>query len=138
MSASSLKKKPASQDIDLLWSDQEKINLFGKLNLRSEDLKQRILSLEEQVANLEDAGTEAELLEAEGDEEERVYVSLGEAFVQCPPEQAVQAIEGKLKDAKRELAEYNAKQDALKEEMKQLKAQLYAKFGDAINLEVDP
>jgi prefoldin subunit 4 len=130
------KTSPAAKDIDLLWADQQNINRFGKLNLRAEEIKSSLAKLKEDVANLEDASTEAELLEAEGDDQ-LTFVSVGEAFAKVTPEVAVQVIEKKLSAARKEMEEFNGEHEKILAEMKQLKATLYAKFGDSINLEVD-
>eukprot|EP00475_Leptophrys_vorax_P021833 TRINITY_DN2966_c0_g1_i1.p1 TRINITY_DN2966_c0_g1~~TRINITY_DN2966_c0_g1_i1.p1 ORF type:complete len:193 (-),score=63.83 TRINITY_DN2966_c0_g1_i1:181-759(-) len=127
--------KGSGKDVEVLWEDQQRINLFGKLNLRSDELTKMASVLKEEIANLEDAATEAELAEAD---ETELYVQVGEVFVINEGEMASGFVNKKLDAVKAELKKVNDEHEKAQEEMKSLKAALYAKFGDAINLETDP
>lgn len=48
---------------EVSWEDQQKINLFGRLSIRRDQLENKLSALKEQADNLEDASTDCELLE---------------------------------------------------------------------------
>jgi prefoldin subunit 4 len=136
-------KKPGSavvpaepaKEAEVLWEDQQRINMFGRLNLKSDELQRMAATLKEEIANLEDAATEAELVEAD---EGELYVQIGEVFVAAEGEMASSYANKRLDAVKTELKKISEEYEKSQEEMKSLKAVLYAKFGDAINLETDP
>lgn len=117
--------------------DQDKINRFAKLNARHEDLKVEISAKTNELKNYEDAVAEAELkvLEDEGD---KLHLQAGDILVNLAPEKTQEWLEDKMKAIKETLEELDKKKAEISSEMNELKALLYAKFGNNIHLESGP
>lgn len=124
---------PAGQtnDIEVLWDDQKRINEFSKLNSRLAEFEEEIKDLETEKEYVDDAMMELELV----DEEDKVQYKIGDSFVFLLQPSALERlqsdsekIDAKLEKLKANIAEVN-------EGMEGLKKHLYAKFGSAINLE---
>ncbi|KAK8900636.1 Prefoldin subunit 4 [Tritrichomonas musculus] len=121
-------------ELEVLASDQEKINKFGNLNTQCVALKMELEKLEkkkEQYGNANDDLEEAQMMETF----DKVLYQVGTAFVELPVDTA-------LEEVGKEKAEIEAKANSLKaqisekeSEMDVLRTALYAKFGrDNINL----
>ena len=121
-------------DLEVLASDQAKINKFGNLNTQCVALKMELEKLEkkkEQYSNSNDDLEEAQMMETF----DKVLYQVGTTFVELPIDTALEEV-GKEKD------EIEAKVNSLKaqisekeSEMDILRTALYAKFGrDNINL----
>ena len=126
--------KVSKQDTQIEFADQKRINEFSRCNMRYHDMREEIKKLKEEIENLADAQQQVE--EALG-EEGALKLFLGEAFIAVDDDAAGQFVE-KLQEEKQE--ELEKKQDDLEQiegKMKDLKAALYAKFGNSINLEED-
>ncbi|XP_014248254.1 probable prefoldin subunit 4 [Cimex lectularius] len=117
-------------DIQITLQDQQRINQFAKLNAKKDDLKAEIKAKQAVSRNLEYASEELELCT-----DEKVAFSMGECFLYRPLDEAMEAVQERIKQRKEEIKEIEAKQKLLTDEMSVLKRQLYAKFGDQINLE---
>merc|ERR1712024_93254 len=115
-------------------SDQQKINKFARLNNRLEDLKEDLKSKKNELQTLEDAGTDLMMLE---DDEEKVPYQVGEVFVYLSQDQVQAELDTRKEEVEAEVKVTEAKAVALKEQMADLKIKLYAKFGNAINLEAE-
>lgn len=114
--------------------DQEKINRFAKLNARIEDLKDEITNKTSQLKNYEDALSEAELkvLEDEGD---KLHLSVGDVMVNLSPEKTQEWLEEEMGLIKKNVSDLQERKATIESEMSELKAYLYATFGDNIHLE---
>ncbi len=122
------------KEIHISLEDQQKINKFARLNNRLEDLKDDIKNKKKEIQTLEDAATDLMMLE---DDDEKVPYQIGEVFIQMSQDEVQENME-KTKDRLcDEVAQTEAKADTVKAAMSDLKTHLYAKFGDAINLEAD-
>lgn len=117
--------------------DQQKINRFARLNARLEDAKDDIASKTNELSNYNDALNEAELkvLEDLGD---RLHLQVGDIMVNLEPEPIQKWLEDKMNSLKKSLAELETKKDKIVDEMSELKAHLYARFGNNIHLESGP
>lgn len=117
--------------------DQQKINLFARLNARLEDAKDEISSKTNDLKNYEDALGEAEIkmLEDEGD---KLHLQVGDIMVNLDPEKTQRWLEDKMETLKKSVVELEKKKQKIVEEMTQLKAHLYARFGNNIHLESGP
>ncbi|KAF7321891.1 Prefoldin subunit 4 [Mycena kentingensis (nom. inval.)] len=117
---------------EVTWEDQQRINSFSKLNTRLQNMKEKLLELEQEKDALKDLSEEFDMIL---DEDEPVLYKVGESFMHIPLLRARKRV-----DADR--AEVDAQVDALttsvkstEKEMSELKVVLYAKFGRAINLD---
>lgn len=117
--------------------DQQKINQFARLNARLEDVKEDTASKTNELKNYEDALAEAEMkvLEDEGD---RLHLQVGDIMVNLEPEATQKWLEDKMAALKENVAELNTRKEKIVEEMAELKAHLYARFGNNIHLESGP
>lgn len=117
--------------------DQQKINLFARLNARLEDAKDELSSKSNELKNYEDALGEAEIkmLEDEGD---KLHLQVGDIMVNLDQEKTQKWLEDKMEGLKKRVLEVEKNKEKIVEEMTQLKAHLYARFGGNIHLESGP
>lgn len=117
--------------------DQQKINQFARLNARLEDVKEEISSKTNELKNYEDALGEAEIkvLEDEGD---KLHLQVGDIMVNLDPEATQKWLEDRMELLKTSVVELEKKKETIVEEMSELKAHLYARFGNNIHLESGP
>lgn len=71
-------------------------------------------------------------------DEDTVRFVLGECFVALDKDQAEARLEAQSSECDKDLATYAKELEGVKAQMTELKVQLYAKFGNSINLEEDP
>ena len=118
--------------LDILKEDQMRINKFSYLNMQNHELVREIKVKEEKFNALQDALDEIEVAM-----ESEIRVLVGESFVLCSEEDALQRLE-KMRDLKKEeLDQMKAQGEFIQKEMAAMKTYLYAKFGNSINLEED-
>lgn len=117
--------------------DQQKINRFARLNARLEDIKEEMSSKTNELKNYEDASSEAEMkvLEDQGD---KLHLQVGDIMINLDPEKTQKWLEDKMDGLKVSLEELKTRREKIVEEMSQLKAHLYARFGNNIHLESGP
>merc|ERR1712037_402956 len=113
-----MSKPEGDSEVHISLADQQKINKFARLNDRLEDLKEDLKSKKNELQTLEDAGTDLMMLE---DDDEKVQSEL----------------DTRKEEVEVEVKVCDTKSAALKEQMADLKTRLYAKFGNAINLEAE-
>ncbi|XP_050292711.1 probable prefoldin subunit 4 [Anthonomus grandis grandis] len=120
-------------DVHISYEDQQKINVFARLNAKLEDLKDQVKVKENDLKSIEDACDEISLF----DDDEKIPYLVGEVFIL----QDLETTQKCLEEAKERIAEdmeaLKSKSDEIKDQMSELKADLYGKFGSHINLEVD-
>lgn len=80
---------------------------------------------------IDDLALEIELL----DEEEKIQYKIGEVFVFLKVEEAVKRIEKENETLESKISSLEGEIDSIDEQLSTLKTQLYAKFGNNINLE---
>lgn len=114
--------------------DQEKINRFAKLNARIEDIKDEISNKTSELKNYEDALSEAEMKILE-DEGHKLHLLIGEIMANLSPEKTQEWLEKEMETLKTYLSDLEEKKSTIESEMTELKAYLYATFGDNIHLE---
>ena len=121
------------KEIHILQEDQQKINQFARLNNRLEELKDDIKAKKNEIQTLEDASTDLMML----DDEEKVPYQIGEVFVEMTQDEVQETMEANKERINEEVTVLEGKMDEIKGKMSDLKTHLYAKFGNAINLEAD-
>ena len=122
------------KEIHILLEDQQKINQFARLNNRLEDLNEDVKSKKKEIQTLEDASTEMMMLV---DDAEKIPYQIGEVFVQMTQDEVQEQLDKTKADLEQEVGKLNEKAEEIKSQMSDLKTHLYAKFGNAINLEND-
>ena len=125
------------KDVHISLEDQQKINKFARQNQRLEDLKDELKSKKNEIQTLNDAATDVEELSLTCDEGEKVPYLVGEIFVMESPDDVLGLLETKKSEIENEIETLEDQANSIKNVMSELKSHLYAKFGDAINLEAD-
>jgi len=125
------------KDIHISLEDQQKINKFARQNQRLEDIKDELKARENEIVTICDAATDVEELSLTSDEGEKVPYLVGEIFIMETPDDVLTLLEGRKEELKGEVAALEEKATVIRGVMSDLKTHLYAKFGDAINLEAD-
>ncbi|AHY76945.1 ADI_G0051570.mRNA.1.CDS.1 [Saccharomyces cerevisiae] len=113
------------------FEDQQKINEFSKLIMRKDAIAQELSLQREEKEYLDDVSLEIELI----DEDEPVQYKVGDLFIFMKQSKVTAQLE---KDAERldnKIETLEDKQRDIDSRLDALKAILYAKFGDNINLE---
>ncbi|XP_072169242.1 prefoldin subunit 4-like [Diadema setosum] len=132
--ALSMKKAPGGDDdVNVTFEDQQKINKFARKSNKMAELQEEINKKKKDLQNLEDASEELIL----ADDDALIPYQIGEVFFNQTLEDAQQSVEDAKQRMEEEIAAIDRQSDALKDELGELKAQLYAKFGKNINLEMD-
>ncbi|KAG0305134.1 hypothetical protein BGZ98_004549 [Dissophora globulifera] len=128
-----LEKDEEEGDIQVSWQDQQNINTFSKHNARFQDLEETYEAKKTEKEYLDDLAMELEL----ADEDEPVRYRIGEAFVSLSLEAAQERIAKTQSELDKEIEALKGQMDEAVEKMDELKKVLYARFGNAINLEKD-
>eukprot|EP01136_Pigoraptor_vietnamica_P034224 Opistho-1_new@97928 len=119
-------------DAEVNWEDQQKINMFGRLNNRKDEVADELEARKKERDNVKDAADELSLLEGDQD---IVSFKLGEVFVHVSNEKAQELLNEKVAKLDEEVERLTNEVESINSTMKQLKVSLYAKFGKSINLE---
>ncbi|KAI7835155.1 Prefoldin beta-like protein [Kickxella alabastrina] len=113
------------------WEDQNRINQFSKLSTRMDRLEDEYKAQKTEKEYLDDLAMEIELL----DEDEAVPYKIGDAFVMLTLEAAQERVEKDKTAIDVQVEDLDSQISQVSSEMEELKKMLYAKFGQAINLE---
>ncbi|KAG8232268.1 hypothetical protein J437_LFUL011755 [Ladona fulva] len=120
-------------DVHITYEDQQKINKFARHNAKLDYLKDELKAKQNELKNLEDAYEELELM----DDDEKIAYLVGEVFVYQDLENTQATLVEARDNLKKNIEELEEGCYKLKNLMSDLKAQLYGKFGNHINLEAD-
>ena len=90
-----------------------------------------------EIQTLADATTSVEEFQITAEDDEKIPFQIGEVFVMETPDTVLELIEVKKKEVEGCMKEIESKMGGVKDVMSDLKTHLYAKFGDAINLEAE-
>lgn len=144
------KSSSETKEAEVIFDDQKKINRFAQLNGKEEELDFILKGLKVQLDNIEEANNELMLADDGLDELEddftsdettgtrdlsNIHFRIGESFIAVNKDDAEQLLESKKKELELRLKELERQIAPMKEEMSIIKAQLYAKFGNNINLD---
>ncbi|KAJ6784104.1 hypothetical protein PWT90_08582 [Aphanocladium album] len=146
----------AGQEVEVRREDQDKINRFSRLHQREllleEELKSKNvgdttfwwcngltdgIAKQKEKEELDDLSTELEL----ADEDEKIHYhryKIGDAFFHLPLEQAQEMLSTATNRIEEDTGVLEEKISTIKEQMTELKVDLYARFGKQINLEGRP
>ncbi|KAK4536446.1 hypothetical protein CDCA_CDCA08G2471 [Cyanidium caldarium] len=140
MSTASRAVGRSEQGVDVELPDLDRICRFSNLLHKQHESDTQIAAQESRLRGLEDAEEELLLMdEAEGDEAGGggVELRVGEALVMLSKAAAEERVERWKAEASARLQQLRAGRARMEQELRELKAVLYAKFGDSINLEED-
>ncbi|KAI1281592.1 Prefoldin subunit-domain-containing protein [Xylaria sp. FL0933] len=118
-------------EVEVRREDQDKINKFSRLHQRELNFEEELKLKNKEKEELDDVTLELEL----ADEDELVPYKIGDAFFHIPLSQAQEMLASSTSRIEEEVSELEDKIGTTKEEMQQLKVELYARFGRSINLE---
>ncbi|KAI7872967.1 Prefoldin subunit 4 [Spinellus fusiger] len=148
-------KEETDADVEVSWADQQKINAFSKLTAKIDYLEEQheklkgvviavvVVSLpvlipvlhipliQQEKEYLDDVSMELEL----ADEDEPVRYKVGDTFAHMPACDAIERVAKDTELMQLELDSLQSEMETVQGKMTELKASLYAKFGNAINLE---
>ncbi|XP_057370212.1 prefoldin subunit 4 [Daphnia carinata] len=124
----------SDSDIHITLEDQQKINRFARQNAKWEELRDDLKHKKGDLQNLEDASDDLLLVE---DESAPIPFVVGEVFVHFNMEEAQEKLEEAKSKVKKDIESIEAECTNVKSIMSDLKTQLYAKFGNSINLEAE-
>ena len=125
------------KDVHISLEDQQKINKFARHNQRLEDIKDDMKAKESELVTLGDASNDVEEFSLTADDGEKISYMVGEIFIKETPDDALALLDNKKADIKEEIKVLEEQANSIKGVMSDLKTHLYAKFGDAINLEAE-
>ncbi|KAI5926043.1 Prefoldin, subunit 4 [Camillea tinctor] len=121
----------AGDEVEVRREDQDKINKFSRLHQRELNLEEELKAKNKEKEELDDITTELEL----ADEDDTVPYKIGDAFFHVQLPQAQEMLASSTTRIEEEVSVLEDKLSATKDEMTQLKVELYARFGRSINLE---
>ncbi|XP_069607026.1 prefoldin subunit 4 [Ranitomeya imitator] len=126
-------KKTVAEDVNVTFEDQQKINIFARNTSRMTELKDEIEVKKKELQNLEDASDDIMML----DESLLIPYQIGDVFISHSQEETQDMLEGAKKGLQDEINSLQSRVESIQQVLGDLKIQLYAKFGNNINLEAD-
>jgi len=124
-------RSEASDEVPVVWEDQQRLNTFGRANNRLREYNDKLEELKTQLAGLDDANGDIECLL----DDDACRIQVGDLFVDVSNDDAAEYATKKADKIKAEMADIEVEVKKIQEEMAKLKVLLYAKFGNNINLE---
>ncbi|KAK2825097.1 hypothetical protein Q7C36_019024 [Tachysurus vachellii] len=132
--AATVKKSIGVEDVNVTFEDQQKINKFARSTNRMTELKEEIEGKKKSLQNLEDASDDLMMLE---DDDLQIPYHIGDVFISHTQEETQEMLEAAKETLKEEIKSLESRVTSIQEVLGDLKVQLYAKFGNNINLEAD-
>ncbi|KAM7150431.1 prefoldin subunit 4 isoform 2-T2 [Macrochelys suwanniensis] len=128
-------KKAAAEDVNVTFEDQQKINKFARNTSRITELKEEIEVKKKQLQNLEDACDDMMMLD--DDDSILIPYQIGDVFISHSQNETQEMLEEAKKNLQGEIEALESRVESIQRVLSDLKVQLYAKFGNNINLEAD-
>ncbi|NXI36454.1 PFD4 protein, partial [Galbula dea] len=128
-------KKAAAEDVNVTFEDQQKINKFARNTSRITELKEEIEVKKKQLQNLEDACDDIMMLD--DDDSLLIPYQIGDVFISHSQEETQEMLEEAKKSLQEEIEVLESRVESIQRVLSDLKVQLYAKFGNNINLEAE-
>uniref|UniRef100_A0A8C7GYA2 Prefoldin subunit 4 n=5 Tax=Salmoninae TaxID=504568 RepID=A0A8C7GYA2_ONCKI len=132
--AATMKKTVAVEDVNVTFEDQKKINTFARNTNRMTEFKDEIEAKKKSLQNLQDASDDLMMAE---DDTLLVPYQIGDVFISHTQEETQEMLEAAKEQLQQEIKDLEGKVSAIQQVLGDLKVQLYAKFGNNINLEAD-
>ncbi|KAK8086553.1 Gim complex component GIM3-like protein [Apiospora phragmitis] len=121
----------AGDEVEVRREDQDKINKFSRLHQKELNIEEELKVKNKEKEELDDITTELEL----ANDDELVPYKIGDAFFNVPLEQAQEMLATSSSKIEEDVSALEDKMGTIRDEMTQLKVELYARFGRSINLE---
>ncbi|XP_029520961.1 prefoldin subunit 4-like [Oncorhynchus nerka] len=132
--AATVKKTVAVEDVNVTFEDQKKINTFARNTNRMTEFKDEIEGKKKSLQNLQDASDDLMMAE---DDTLLVPYQIGDVFISHTHEETQEMLEAAKELLQQEIKDLEGKVSNIQHLLGDLKVQLYAKFGNNINLEAD-
>ncbi|XP_063153102.1 prefoldin subunit 4 isoform X1 [Candoia aspera] len=129
-----LPEMEAAEDVNVTFEDQQKINKFARNTSRITELKEEIEDKKKQLQNLQDACDDIMILD---DDSLLIPYQIGDVFISHPQDETEEMLEEAKKNLQEEIGTLESQVESIQRVLSDLKVQLYAKFGNNINLEAD-
>ncbi|NXJ73220.1 PFD4 protein, partial [Trogon melanurus] len=126
----------AAEDVNVTFEDQQKINKFARNTSRITELKEEIEVKKKQLQNLEDACDDIMMLD-DDDDSLLIPYQIGDVFISHSQEETQEMLEEAKKSLQEEIEVLESRVESIQRVLSDLKVQLYAKFGNNINLEAE-
>ncbi|KAJ0107778.1 prefoldin subunit 4 [Diaporthe amygdali] len=121
-------EQAVGDEVEVRREDQDKINKFSRLHQRELKYEEE---LKKEKEELDDITMELEL----ADEDDKIPYKIGDSFFHVTVSQAQGMLEASTARIEEDVSQLEDKLSTAREEMTQLKVELYARFGRSINLE---
>ncbi|CAI5648482.1 prefoldin subunit 4 [Oreochromis niloticus] len=132
--AATMKSSVAVEDVNVTFEDQQKINKFARNTNRMTELKNEILERRKTLQNLQDASDDLMLFD---DNSLFIPYQIGDVFINHSQDETQEMLESAKETLEQEVQDLEKQVSAIQQVLSDLKVQLYAKFGNNINLEAD-
>ncbi|XP_061694905.1 prefoldin subunit 4 isoform X2 [Syngnathoides biaculeatus] len=132
--AATMKGPVGVEDVNVTFEDQQKINKFARSTNRMTELKKEIESKKKSLQNLQDASDDLMMFD---DDSLLIPYQIGDVFISHTQEETQEMLEAAKEALEQEVKELDERVSAIQQLLSDLKVQLYAKFGNNINLEAD-
>uniref|UniRef100_A0AAQ4RN55 Prefoldin subunit 4 n=3 Tax=Gasterosteus aculeatus TaxID=69293 RepID=A0AAQ4RN55_GASAC len=132
--AATMKGPVGVEDVNVTFADQQKINKFARNTNRMTELKNEIEVKKKSLQNLQDASDDLMMLD---DDALLIPYQIGDVFVSHTQEETQEMLEAAKETLEQEVKGLEERVSAIQQVLGDLKVQLYAKFGNNINLEAD-
>ncbi|XP_051915548.1 prefoldin subunit 4 [Hippocampus zosterae] len=132
--AATIKATGGVEDVNVTFEDQQKINKFARSTNRMTELKKEIESKKKSLQNLQDASDDLMMFD---DDSLLIPYQIGDVFISHTQEETQEMLEDAKEALKQEVKGLDERVSAIQQLLSDLKVQLYAKFGNNINLEAD-
>uniref|UniRef100_W5M3L5 Prefoldin subunit 4 n=2 Tax=Lepisosteus oculatus TaxID=7918 RepID=W5M3L5_LEPOC len=132
--AATMKKSVAVEDVNVTFEDQQKINKFARNTNRMTELKEEIEAKKKSLQNLEDASDDIMMFD---DDTLLIPYQIGDVFISHTQEETQDMLDTGKELLKEEIKALEGRVASIQQILSDLKVQLYAKFGNNINLEAD-
>nr|XP_020474656.1 prefoldin subunit 4 [Monopterus albus] len=132
--AATVKGPVSVEDVNVTFEDQQKINKFARNTSRVTELKSEIETKKKSLQNLQDASDELMMLD---DDSLLIPYQIGDVFIGHTQEETQEMLDAAKDALQQEVKGLEDQVSAIQQVLGDLKVQLYAKFGNNINLEAD-
>ncbi|KAI7786206.1 prefoldin subunit 4 [Diaporthe eres] len=124
-------EQAVGDEVEVRREDQDKINKFSRLHQRELKYEEELKIKSKEKEELDDITMELEL----ADEDDKIPYKIGDSFFHVTVSQAQGMLEASTTRIEEDVSQLEDKLSTAREEMTQLKVELYARFGRSINLE---
>nr|OQO17010.1 hypothetical protein B0A51_13139 [Rachicladosporium sp. CCFEE 5018] len=111
--------------------DQDRINRFSRLHNREKALQGELQTKQKDKEDLEEISSELEL----ADEDDKIPYKIGDSFFSLPVSEVQERLSTSVEKINDEVTAVEERLSGVREEMQELKTELYGRFGSSINLE---